>query len=251
MLSNVTWDHSTAMLEIKNLSLCYGEAYALSNVNLRVEKGSWVSIIGSNGAGKTSIIRTITGILKCKEGDILFDGHNITDLSAYDICSLGLGHVAEGRQIFPTMSVGDNLDLGAVGGKPWWKAKKSVIEPKKEEIFALFPRLKERVDQQAGTLSGGEQQMLAIGRCLMNNPTMILMDEPSLGLSPLMVDEMFHLINQLNKKGITILLVEQNVNLSLKYADYAYVLETGSIVKEGNEQDLLSDKNIKEIYLGI
>lgn len=234
------------MLTIKNLSLFYGDVRAFHDINLKVEKGQWVTIVGANGAAKTSLVQTIAGIHPPASGQILLDGNDITGKESHEVCRLGLGHIPEGRQIFPSLTIQDNLELGgfAVG------FNRQKIKNKLEEIFVQFPRLKERQSQLAGNLSGGEQQMLAIGRCLMAEPEIILCDEPSLGLSPLMVAELFKLFQALHRQGITLLLVEQNVEASLKHADYGYVLERGEIVLEGRSYDLLGNNAVKAAYLG-
>ena len=215
-------------------------------MSLDVAAGEIVAIVGANGAGKTSLIRTVAGILKPRSGSIVFDGHAIGGLDSHRICDLGIGQVAEGRQVFPSMSVLENLQVGAM--LPRARAHAAVTL---DRVFAMFPKLKERTAQLAGTLSGGEQQMLAIGRCLMGAPRMIMFDEPSLGLSPALVGEVFETIRQLHAQGMTILLVEQNVAASLRLADRAYVLENGGIVLEGSGAALLDDPRVKEAYLGL
>ena len=203
-------------------------------------------LVGANGAGKTSLIRTVAGILKPRGGSIRFDGHEIGGLDSHRVCDLGVGQVAEGRQVFPTMSVLENLQVGAM--LPRARAQAAVTLAR---VFAMFPLLQERAGQLAGTLSGGEQQMLAIGRCLMGAPRMIMFDEPSLGLSPALVGEVFETIRQLHAQGMTVLLVEQNVAASLRLADRAYVLENGGIVLEGSGAALLDDPRVREAYLGL
>jgi len=234
------------MLEIRDLSVFYGDAQALDGVSLEVGAGQVVALVGANGAGKTSLIRTVAGILKPRGGSIRFDGREIGGLGSHRVCDLGVGQVAEGRQVFPSMSVLENLQVGAM--LPRARAQAAVTL---ERVFAMFPRLKERAGQLAGTLSGGEQQMLAIGRCLMGAPRMIMFDEPSLGLSPTLVAEVFRTIRELHGQGMTILLVEQNVAASLQLADRAYVLENGSIVLEGSGAALLDDPRVREAYLGL
>ncbi len=234
------------MLEIRDLSVFYGDAQALDGVSLEVGAGQVVALVGANGAGKTSLIRTVAGILKPRGGSIRFDGREIGGLDSHRVCDLGVGQVAEGRQVFPSMSVLENLQVGAM--LPRARAQAAVTL---ERVFAMFPRLKERAAQLAGTLSGGEQQMLAIGRCLMGAPRMIMFDEPSLGLSPALVGEVFRTIRELHAQGMTILLVEQNVAASLQLADRAYVLENGSIVLEGSGAALLDDPRVREAYLGL
>ena len=234
------------MLEIRDLSVFYGDAQALDGVSLAVGAGQVVALVGANGAGKTSLIRTVAGILKPRGGSIRFDGREIGGLDSHRVCDLGVGQVAEGRQVFPSMSVLENLQVGAM--LPRARAQAAVTL---ERVFAMFPRLKERAAQLAGTLSGGEQQMLAIGRCLMGAPRMIMFDEPSLGLSPALVGEVFRTIRELHAQGMTILLVEQNVAASLQLADRAYVLENGRIVLEGSGAALLDDPRVREAYLGL
>ena len=234
------------ILDVDKLSLYYGDAQALDNVSIRVEAGELVAIIGANGAGKSSLIRTIAGIEKPRSGRIHFLGGDITALPSYRICNLGIGQVAEGRQIFPTLTVEENLEMG--GLLP--RARDS-MQQSMSEVFELFPRLRERRHQAAGTMSGGEQQMLAIGRCLMGRPELIMFDEPSLGLAPTLVQELFGTIRSLNQRGLTVILVEQNVAASLKLANRAYVLENGSIVMQGSGSELLHDDGVREAYLGL
>jgi branched-chain amino acid transport system ATP-binding protein len=234
------------MLSIKDLDLFYGDAQALDDVSLEVPQGAIVAIVGANGAGKTSLIRTIAGIEKARSGSIRFKDREIRGLESHAICNLGIGQVAEGRQIFPSLSVLENLKMGALLPRARAKAKQSL-----EEVLAMFPRLRERSDQLAGTLSGGEQQMLAIGRCLMGQPELIMFDEPSLGLSPLVVQEVFRTIHLLNGRGLTILLVEQNVAVSLKISQRAYVLENGRVVMSGTGGELLHDDRVRQAYLGL
>jgi len=233
-------------LQIKNLDLYYGDAQALSDVSLEVPKGEIVAIVGANGAGKTSLIRTIAGIEKPRAGTIELAGQDIAGQESHVICDLGIGQVAEGRQVFPTLTVRENLEVGGLLPRARAKAKQTI-----DDVFSMFPRLKERDDQLAGTLSGGEQQMLAIGRCLMGNPELIMFDEPSLGLAPLVVQEVLHTIHVLNRRGMTILLVEQNVAVSLKISSRAYVLENGRIVMSGSGEQLLHDDRVRQAYLGL
>jgi branched-chain amino acid transport system ATP-binding protein len=234
------------MLSIKDLDLFYGDAQALDRVSLEVPRGEIVAIVGANGAGKSSLIRTIAGIEKPRSGRIFFKNSKIENLEPHTICNLGIGQVAEGRQVFPTLSVHENLEMGGLLPRARARAKQTLAE-----VYAMFPRLLERKVQLAGTLSGGEQQMLAIGRCLMGNPELIMFDEPSLGLAPLVVQEVLRTIRTLNEKGMTVLLVEQNVALSLKISNHAYVLENGSIVMSGRGTDLLHDDGVRQAYLGL
>lgn len=234
------------MLKIENIDLFYGDAQALSNVSLDVARGDLTAIVGGNGAGKTSLIRAITGIYSPRNGKISFNGKDITNLESHDIAELGLAHIAEGRQVFPTMTIQENLQVAGS-----LKRSRKHIPANLEQVYDFFPKLRDRKEQLAGTLSGGEQQMLAIGRALMEEPTMILFDEPSLGLAPIMVKEMFRLIRQLHEKGMTILLVEQNVMASLEIASKAYVLENGEITLSGDSKDLLHHEGVKKAYLGL
>jgi branched-chain amino acid transport system ATP-binding protein len=235
-----------SFLQITDLNLYYGDAQALSGVSLEVPKGEIVAIVGANGAGKTSLIRTIAGIEPSRSGEILFKDRPLHRLESHAICDLGIGQVAEGRQVFPSLSVLENLEVGGLLPRARANAQRAL-----DDVFALFPRLGERRGQLAGTLSGGEQQMLAIGRCLMGNPELIMFDEPSLGLAPLVVQEVLHTIRVLNKRGLTILLVEQNVALSLKISSRAYVLENGRIVMSGSGDQLLHDDRVRQAYLGL
>jgi branched-chain amino acid transport system ATP-binding protein len=235
------------MLTVRGLDLFYGDAQALDQVSLSVEAREIVAIVGSNGAGKTSLIRAIFGMAAPTRGSILFEGREIVGLPAHRICDLGIGQVAEGRQIFPTLSVRENLEMGAVVPRARAGARRAL-----DRVHALFPRLAERRRQSAGTLSGGEQQMLAIARCLMGAPKLILFDEPSLGLAPVAVAEMFHAIEHLNREdGITVLLVEQNVAQSLRLAHRGYVLENGRIVLEDTGAALLANDAVRQAYVGI
>jgi branched-chain amino acid transport system ATP-binding protein len=233
------------MLRVENLSLSYGDAQALSDVSFEVPRGQIVAIVGSNGAGKSSLIRSIAGIEKPQQGKVLCAGRDLRGLSSHVVCELGVGQVAEGRQLFPTLTVHENLLLGAQLARAKAQRKETL-----EEVYRLFPRLQERTQQQAGTMSGGEQQMLAIGRCLMGKPELIMFDEPSLGLSPAMVQEVFRTIDLLHARGVTILLVEQNVALSLRAADVAHVLENGRIVLSGQGASMLRDERVRRAYLG-
>jgi len=234
------------MLSVENLDLFYGDAQALSGVSLEVPKGAIVAIVGANGAGKSSLIRTIAGIEAPRSGTITFNGKRISGLESHLICNLGVGQVAEGRQVFPTLTVLENLQMGALLPRARPHAKKNL-----DDVFTLFPRLAERNDLFAGTMSGGEQQMLAIGRCLMGAPELIMFDEPSLGLAPVVVQEVLHTIHLLNGRGLTILLVEQNVAVSLKISQRAYVLENGRVVMSGSGSELLHDDRVRQAYLGL
>jgi len=234
------------MLEVRDLSVFYGDAQALDGVSLTVDAGQVVALIGANGAGKTSLIRTVAGILRPRAGSIRFEGREIGGLPSHRVCDLGIGQVAEGRQVFPSMSVQDNLQLGALLPRARGAAAATL-----ERVYAMFPRLAERAAQPAGTLSGGEQQMLAIGRCLMGAPRLVMFDEPSLGLAPALVAEVLRTIRELHAQGMTILLVEQNVAASLQLADQAWVLENGRIVLAGSGAELLDDPRVKEAYLGL
>jgi branched-chain amino acid transport system ATP-binding protein len=234
------------MLSVRNLDLFYGDAQALDHVTLEVPRGEIVAIVGANGAGKSSLIRTIAGMERLRSGSILFKGNRIENLEPHDICNLGIGQVAEGRQVFPTLTVQENLEMGGMLPRA-----RATSQDKMAEVYAMFPRLAERKSQLAGTLSGGEQQMLAIGRCLMGSPELIMFDEPSLGLAPLVVQEVLRTIRALNEKGMTVLLVEQNVAVSLKISNHAYVLENGSIVMRGKGSDLLRDDRVRQAYMGL
>ncbi|WP_298723436.1 ABC transporter ATP-binding protein [uncultured Ferrovibrio sp.] len=233
-------------LSLSDIDVFYGDAQALDSVSLEVPRGSIVAIIGANGAGKSTLIRTIAGIEKPRRGSIRYNGTDIAGLPSYKVCDLGIGQVAEGRQIFPTLTVVENLQMGSLLPRARGKEKATM-----EEVFSLFPRLAERRDQLAGTMSGGEQQMLAIGRCLMGQPELIMFDEPSLGLAPAVVQEVFHIIKLLHERGLTVILVEQNVAVSLKLADHAYVLENGRIVMDGSGEALLHDDRVRQAYLGL
>jgi branched-chain amino acid transport system ATP-binding protein len=234
------------MLSVSGLDLFYGDAQALDRVSLEVPAGEIVALVGANGAGKSSLIRAIAGIERPSSGEIRFKGGSLSGLAPHEICDLGIGQVAEGRQVFPTLSVAENLEMGGLLPRA-----RAGARAKLAEMYAMFPRLGERRRQLAGTLSGGEQQMLAIGRCLMGNPELIMFDEPSLGLAPLMVQEVLHTIRTLNAGGMTVLLVEQNVAVSLKISGHAYVMENGSIVMRGKGADLLRDDRVRQAYLGL
>jgi branched-chain amino acid transport system ATP-binding protein len=235
----------SALLEVKDLDFFYGDAQALAGVSLEIPKSGIVSIVGANGAGKSSLIHAIAGIERIRSGKIVFTGRDITGLDTHEICDLGIGQVAEGRQLFPTLTTIENLQMGAMVPRARGRMKQTL-----DEVFALFPRLSERKKQLAGTLSGGEQQMLAIGRCLMSCPELVMFDEPSLGLAPKIVQQLLQAIRVLNHKGLTILLVEQNVAVSLKLSQYAYVLENGRIVMSGSGSELLQDDRVRQAYLG-
>ncbi len=234
------------MLEVRGLDLFYGDARALDDVSLVVPEGAVVAIVGANGAGKTSLIRAIAGMLKPRAGSIKFRGAEIAGLPSHRVCDLGVGQVAEGRQIFPNLSVSDNLDVGAMLPRA-----RAAAHANKAKVYEMFPRLSERAKQFAGTLSGGEQQMLAIGRCLMARPDLIMFDEPSLGLSPALARDVFDIVRRLNESGVAILLVEQNVAASLSLASHAYVLENGRVALEGSGDDLLRNDAVRRAYLGL
>ena len=234
-----------AMLEIKDLEVYYGVIQAIKGISFEVNKGEVIALIGANGAGKTTILHTITGLLSPKKGSVMYEGTDITKIPAHKIVSLGMAHVPEGRRVFADLSVYENLKMGA-----YTRKDKNEVEETLERVYERFPRLKERKNQMAGTLSGGEQQMLAMGRALMSKPKIILMDEPSMGLSPILVNEIFDIIQEVAKSGTTVLLVEQNAKKAVSIADRAYVLETGKIVLEGKAEDLLNDDSIKKAYLG-
>lgn len=234
------------MLSVENLSVFHGDAQALDDVSLTVNKGAIVAIVGANGAGKTSLIRTIAGMHRPATGRIMFGDVDIAGLPSHRVCNLGIGQVAEGRQIFPSLTVSENLDMGAM--LPRARAKR---EHNRRRVLTMFPKLAERIAQAAGTLSGGEQQMLAIARCLMGEPSLIMFDEPSLGLAPTIVHDVLKTIRDLNMEGITCVLVEQNVAVSLKIASHAYVLENGRVTLSGSGAELLSDERVRQAYLGI
>ncbi len=234
-----------AMLEIKDLEVYYGVIQAIKGISFEVNEGEVVSLIGANGAGKTTILHTITGLLSPKKGSILFEGKDITKVPAHKIVGLGMAHVPEGRRVFAQFTVYQNLKMGA-----YTRSDKDEIEASLGEVYKRFPRLEERKNQVAGTLSGGEQQMLAMGRALMSKPRIILMDEPSMGLSPILVNEIFDIIQSVSASGTTVLLVEQNAKKALSIADRAYVLETGKIVQEGKADVLMHDDSIRKAYLG-
>lgn len=232
------------MLSVKDLNVCYGAIHAIHDVSLEVHDGEIVSLIGANGAGKTTILHTITGLKKAKSGSVTYNDADLLKTDPSKIITLGVAHVPEGRHIFPGMTVEENLEMGAY-------IRKDDLSASIKEVYERFPRLKERRRQLAGTLSGGEQQMLAVGRALMSRPSILLMDEPSMGLSPLLVKEIFKIIQEVHKQGMTVLLVEQNAKMALSLSDRAYVLETGRISMSGAASDLLNDEKVKKAYLGL
>ena len=233
------------MLEVKNLSVSYGAIEAVKDISFTVNAGEIVSLIGANGAGKTTTLHTITGLVPAKSGSVMYNGVDLLKTHNNKIVTLGMAHIPEGRHVFTRMSVEENLEMGAFSLKDQSDLKKDL-----DMVYGLFPRLKERRNQKAGTLSGGEQQMLAMGRALMSHPKTILMDEPSMGLSPKLVKEIFSIIRKLHEQGITILLVEQNAKMALSIADSAYVLETGRITMEGDAKELLNNEQVRKAYLG-
>lgn len=233
------------MLEVKNLSVSYGAIEAVKDISFTVNAGEIVSLIGANGAGKTTTLHTITGLVPAKSGSVMYNGVDLLKTNNNKIVTLGMAHIPEGRHVFTRMSVEENLEMGAFSLKDQSDLKKDL-----DMVYGLFPRLKERRNQKAGTLSGGEQQMLAMGRALMSHPKTILMDEPSMGLSPKLVKEIFSIIRKLHEQGITILLVEQNAKMALSIADRAYVLETGRITMEGDAKELLNNEQVRKAYLG-
>lgn len=233
------------MLKVKDLDVYYDKIHAIKGISFDVNEGEIVTLIGANGAGKTTILKTISRLLESKEGVVLYNDINIEDILPHQMVDMGMAHVPEGRRIFAQMTVLENLEMGA-----FIRKDQRDIEADMENIFKKFPRLRERKTQLAGTLSGGEQQMLAMGRALMSRPKIVLLDEPSMGLAPILVDEIFNIIKEINEDGTTVLLVEQNANRALHIADRAYVLETGKIIKEGNATELLNDETIKNAYLG-
>ena len=234
-----------AMLEVKDLQVYYGMIQAIKGISFEVNQGEVIALIGANGAGKTTILHTVTGLNAPKAGSIVFEGQDITKVPAHKIVSMGMAHVPEGRRVFAQLSVYDNLKMGA-----YTRKDKNEIEESLEMVYKRFPRLEERKNQMAGTLSGGEQQMLAMGRALMSKPKIILMDEPSMGLSPIFVNEIFDIIQEVSASGTTVLLVEQNAKKALSIADRAYVLETGTIALDGDAKVLMNDDSIKKAYLG-
>lgn len=234
-----------AMLEVKDLKVSYGIIQAIKGVSFHVEQGEVIALIGANGAGKTTVLHTVSGLLTPQSGSVTFEGKDIVKIAGHKIVSMGMAHVPEGRRVFAQLTVLQNLKMGA-----YTRRDKEEISRTLKNVFERFPRLEERQNQYAGTLSGGEQQMLAMGRALMSHPKIILMDEPSMGLSPIFVNEIFDIIKEVSKSGTTVLLVEQNAKKALSIADRAYVLETGKIVLEGKAEELLKDESIKKAYLG-
>ncbi len=233
-----------AILEVKDLEVYYGVIQAIKGISFEVNEGEIIALIGANGAGKTTTLQTITGLIPAKAGKIFYEGKEITRIPGYKLVSMGIAHVPEGRRVFAEMTVLQNLKMGA-----YTRKDKAELEETLETIYKRFPRLEERKNQLAGTLSGGEQQMLAMGRALMSHPRLIVMDEPSMGLSPIYVNEIFEIIQEINKSGTTVLLVEQNAKKALSIADKAYVLETGNIVLSGDAKELMNDDSVKKAYL--
>ena len=233
-------------LELKDLHVHYGKIEAIKGISVVVNQGEIVTLIGANGAGKTTTLKTISGLRKVSSGQILFDGQDISNIPAHERVDLGISQAPEGRGIFPGMTVLENLEMGKFNRKD----RKSEMDEDLEKVYALFPRLKERLTQAGGTLSGGEQQMLAMGRALMARPKVLLLDEPSMGLAPQMIANIFRIITEINKQGVTILLVEQNAQQALQRAHRAYILETGNVTKEAAASDLLNDPAVREAYLG-
>lgn len=234
-----------AMLEVKNLDVYHGVIQAIKGISFEVNEGEVIALIGANGAGKTTTLHTVSGLLTPKSGQVIFEGEDITKVPAHRIVSMGMAHVPEGRRVFAQLSVYENLKMGA-----YTRKDRQEIEESLRSVYKRFPRLEERKNQLAGTLSGGEQQMLAMGRALMSKPKLLLLDEPSMGLSPIFVNEIFDIIRSVSESGMTVLLVEQNAKKALSIADRAYVLETGNIVLDGPAKNLLEDDSIKKAYLG-
>jgi branched-chain amino acid transport system ATP-binding protein len=233
------------LLELDNVHTYYGHIHALKGVNLTVEQGEIVTLIGSNGAGKSTSLRTVSGLVRPREGRIRLQGRDITGMPAHEISAMGVGHVPEGRRIFPLLTVRENLEIGA-----WNVDTRAMIDQRMQQVFVLFPRLKERIEQKGGTLSGGEQQMLAIGRALMSAPRVLLLDEPSMGLAPVLVEGIFEIIKRINAEGTTILLVEQNALMALEVAKRGYVLQTGAIALSDNAKSLMNNEMVRKVYLG-
>jgi len=233
-------------LDVKGLNVGYGDVQVLWDINFEIEEGRIVSLVGANGAGKTTLLKTISGLIRPMSGEILFEGQNLTHLSSKDIVGLGIVHVPEGRRLFPDMTVEDNLIMGA-----YRRGKDPEIQKDLIRIYEIFPILGERKRQKAGSLSGGEQQMLAMARGLMGKPALLLVDEMSLGLAPLIVDDLIDIVKEIHQQGTTVFIVEQDVHLALANSDYGYVLATGHVMMEGNSQDLLKNKEIKEVFLGL
>jgi branched-chain amino acid transport system ATP-binding protein len=234
-----------ALLELQNVHTYYGHIHALKGVDLTVNQGEVVTLVGANGAGKSTTLRTISGIVKPRQGKVILNGRDITGMKPHEVAALGVGHVPEGRRIFPLLTVRENLDVGA-----WNLKNRAEIEAHMEQVFVLFPRLKERLSQKGGTLSGGEQQMLAIGRALMTMPRLLLLDEPSMGLAPVLVESIFEIIQRINEQGTTILLVEQNALMALEVAQRGYVLQTGQVVLHAPAQEMMQDESVRKAYLG-
>jgi branched-chain amino acid transport system ATP-binding protein len=235
----------SAMLEVKNIQVAYGKIVAVKDVSITVNQGEIVTLIGSNGAGKSTTLRTISGLIKPKSGEILFNGKRIDGVPGHEIVGMGICHSPEGRRIFPRMTVKENLELGA-----FLRSDKEAVNADMDRVLELFPRLKERIKQTAGTMSGGEQQMLAVSRALMGDPKLLLLDEPSMGLAPVLVELIFDTIVKIRKQGVTILLIEQNATAALEVADRAYVLESGKVKMSGSAKELSSDDKVTKAYLG-
>ena len=235
----------TVLLELENVHTYYGHIHALKGVNLTVEQGEIVTLVGSNGAGKSTSLRTISGMVRPRQGSVRLDGRDITTMKPHEVTALGIGHVPEGRRIFPLLTVRENIEIGA-----WNVTSRGVINERMEQMFVLFPRLKERLEQKGGTLSGGEQQMLAIARALMSAPHLLLLDEPSMGLAPVLVEGIFEIIKRINAEGTTILLVEQNALMALEVAKRGYVLQTGVVKLSDSASALLNNEEVRKLYLG-
>jgi len=234
------------MLKVKNLKVTFGQIQAISDVSFEVPEGKIVTLIGANGAGKTTTLRAVSGLEKCAAGSVIFKGKDITNMEAHLLVPMGISHVPEGRKIFPTLTVRENLEMAG-----WTVKDKTIVKHRIEEVFELLPRIRERINQLGGTLSGGEQQMLAVGRAIVTGGEILLLDEPSMGLAPVLVDEIFDKIVAINKKGTTVLLVEQNASEALHIADYAYVLEVGYTTISGSAKDIAADPRVREAYLGV